>query len=170
LNLDEPEAALPRHLARVLGLGPEDLRRWRILRKSLDARDKDALQFVYTAEVSAGQDEARVVELARRNARREVRVERYQEPAFTMPPPGDRPLEHRPVVVGSGPAGLVAGYFLAERGYRPLVLERGRAVRDRIRDVRAFDAGGPLDPESNYLFGEGGAGTLSDGKLPYRNS
>ncbi len=87
-----------------------------------------------------------------------------------MPPPGKRPLPHRPVVIGSGPGGLVAAYFLAEQGYRPLVLERGRAVRDRIRDVRAFDAGGPFDPESNYLFGEGGAGTFSDGKLTYRNS
>src|SRR5438270_10944064 len=87
-----------------------------------------------------------------------------------MPDPGERPLEHRPVVVGSGPAGLVAAYFLAERGYRPLVLERGRAVRERIRDVHAFDAGGPLDPESNYLFGEGGAGTFSDGKLTSRGA
>jgi uncharacterized FAD-dependent dehydrogenase len=74
------------------------------------------------------------------------------------------------VVVGSGPGGLAAGYFLAEQGYRPLVLERGRAVRERIHDVRRFDAGGPLDPESNYLFGEGGAGTFSDGKLTCRGS
>src|SRR5437660_4831780 len=87
-----------------------------------------------------------------------------------MPPPGSQPLPHRPVVVGSGPAGLVAGYFLALQGHRPLVLERGRAVRERIRDVHAFDAGGPFDPESNYLFGEGGAGTFSDGKLTCRSS
>src|SRR5262249_36373268 len=61
-------------------------------------------------------------------------------------------------------------YFLALQGYRPLVLERGRGVRERMQDVRAFDAGGPLDPESNYLFGEGGAGTFSDGKLTCRSS
>jgi uncharacterized protein len=73
-------------------------------------------------------------------------------------------------VVGSGPGGLAAAYFLAEQGYCPLVLERGRRVRDRIRDVQAFDAGGPLHPESNYLFGEGGAGTFSDGKLTCRGT
>jgi uncharacterized FAD-dependent dehydrogenase len=74
------------------------------------------------------------------------------------------------VLVGSGPAGLVAGYFLAAAGYRPLILERGRPVRDRICDVHAFDAGGPFNPESNYLFGEGGAGTFSDGKLTCRST
>jgi uncharacterized FAD-dependent dehydrogenase len=170
LHLDEPEAALPEHLARALGLPAGAVGRWRILRKSLDARDKADLQFVYSAEVSGVEDEAGLVARAGRTARPETRVELYQEPPFVMPEPGERPLEHRPVVIGSGPAGLVAGYFLAERGYAPLVLERGRPVRDRIRDVRAFDAGGPLDPESNYLFGEGGAGTFSDGKLTCRGS
>jgi uncharacterized FAD-dependent dehydrogenase len=169
LPLDEPEASLPEHLAGVLGLKPDCLLGWRILRKSLDARDKAALQFVYSAEVSLPEDEARVA-AARPAARPEVRVEPYLEPPFTMPEPGPRRLEHRPVVIGSGPAGLVAGYFLAAYGYRPLVLERGRPVRDRIRDVHDFDAGGPLDPESNYLFGEGGAGTFSDGKLTCRGS
>ena len=85
-----------------------------------------------------------------------------------MPPAGSEPLAERPVIVGSGPAGAFAAYFLAQHGYRPLVLERGRAVRERIADMRAFDAGGPHDPESNYLFGEGGAGTFSDGKLTCR--
>src|SRR5262249_1497795 len=132
--------------------------------------DKSDIHFVYTAEVTVPEDEARLVELSGRHSSGDVRVELYQEPPFEVPAPGARPLEHRPVVVGSGPGGLVAAYFLAERGYRPLVLERGKAVRERIRDVHAFDAGGPLDPESNYLFGEGGAGTFSDGKLTCRGT
>jgi len=169
LSVEESEEALPGRLAAILGLAPEELPRWRILRKSLDARDKDALQFVYAAEVVLAESEVSSA-LVRRPADPAVRIDLYREEPFTMPPPGARPLPQRPVVIGSGPGGLVAAYFLAEQGYRPLVLERGRPVRDRIHDVRAFDAGGPLDPESNYLFGEGGAGTFSDGKLTYRGS
>src|SRR5437764_13781845 len=165
-----PEAALPEHVARVLGTSAVLACPGRILRKGLDARDKDRLQFVYSVEVQVSEGEDRLVEQARRTAHPEARVEHFAEPPFTLPPPGSRPLGHRPVVVGSGPGGLVAACLLAEQGYRPLVLERGRAVRDRIRDVRAFDAGGPHNPESNYLFGEGGAGTFSDGKLTYRAS
>jgi uncharacterized FAD-dependent dehydrogenase len=170
LKVDEPESNLPTRLAGLLGVSPTAFQHWRILRKSLDARNKSALQFVYTAEVSLPEDEARVLACASRSCPAPVHIDLYQEPPFESPTPGTRPLSERPVVVGSGPGGLVAAVFLAEQGYRPLVLERGRPVRQRIHDVRAFDAGGPFDPESNYLFGEGGAGTFSDGKLTYRNS
>lgn len=170
LRVDEPEAELPGRLARLLGLSPDEMVGWRILRKSLDARDRDALQFVYTAEVRLPDGEDRLAALSARAARRAARVDLYREEPFVLPRTGEAPLPHRPVVVGSGPGGLAAAYFLAEQGYRPLVLERGKAVRDRIRDVRRFDEGGPHDAESNYLFGEGGAGTFSDGKLTYRAS
>src|SRR5437763_653350 len=170
LGLDEPEAALGEHLARALGVSATALGRWRILRKSLDARVKDSFHFVYSAEVEPTQDETRIVALANRRRHPELRIEQHQEPPFALPPHGSLPLGQRPVIIGSGPAGLVAGYFLAAEGYQPLILERGRAVRDRIQDVHRFDAGGPFDPESNYLFGEGGAGTFSDGKLTCRGS
>ncbi len=170
LGIDEPEAALADRLARSLGLDPSLPLQWRILRKSLDARSRDALQFVYNAEVILPGDEASVLAQARRIVRPPVSVDLHADEPFVMPPPGPALLADRPVVVGSGPGGLVAAYFLAQQGYRPLVLERGRAVRDRIHDVRAFDAGGAFNPESNYLFGEGGAGTFSDGKLTCRNA
>src|SRR3954470_7322416 len=167
VGLDEPDAAVPDRLARLLGV-PADGLRWRLLRKSLDTRDKHDIHFVYNAEVRLPADEDRVAALAHR--RGTATVERYDEPPFALPEPGSRPLPHRPVVVGSGPGGLAAAYFLAECGYAPLVLERGPAVSDRIRDVKAFDAGGPFNPQSNYLFGEGGAGTFSDGKLTSRGT
>src|SRR5260370_15046091 len=122
LGLDEPESALPARLARVLKVPPGDLCHWRILRKSLDARVKDDLLFVYTAEVSLAQDEDRIASLARQTSQ-PVRIEMHEEPAFRMPPSGQLGLEHKPVVVGSGPAGLGARYFLAQVGYRALGLD-----------------------------------------------
>ncbi|HVC97743.1 MAG TPA: NAD(P)-binding protein [Pirellulales bacterium] len=169
LSVDEPELALAERLAGALDVRPEAIARWRILRKSLDLRDKGRVQFVYTAEVVVPDGEQALVARAARR-RGAATVELYQEPPFELPEPGHEPLPLRPIVVGSGPAGLAAAYFLAENGYQPLVLERGKRVRDRILDIRSFDAGGPHDPESNYLFGEGGAGTFSDGKLTCRSS
>ncbi len=163
LPVEEPEAALPAHLARALGVSHSDLNWWRIVRKALDLRDKRHLRFVYNFEVDL-HDSCRVTPSSR------VQVTRVEEPPFSMPQPGNAPLEHRPVVVGSGPGGLVCAYFLAHFGYRPIVIERGTRVNDRIRDVKGFDEGGPFHPESNYLFGEGGAGTFSDGKLTCRGT
>jgi uncharacterized FAD-dependent dehydrogenase len=171
LPIEEPEATLPNHLARTLGLDPADLARWRIVRKALDLRDKRQLRFVYNFDVDLPrEDEARVVERIHHAPAPTAQVELHTEPPFSMPEPGAAPLPHRPVVIGSGPGGLVCAYFLALHGYRPIVLERGTRVNDRIRDVKAFDEGGPFHPESNYLFGEGGAGTFSDGKLTCRGT
>ncbi len=167
LGIDESEQSLVEHAARALGLRAGDIERWRILRKSLDARNKADLRFVYATEVSVAADEQQLIARASRG-RSEVSVELFHDTPFILPTPGSERLHERPVVVGSGPAGLAAAYFLAAAGYRPLVLERGQPVATRVRDVQAFDSGGPLDPESNYLFGEGGAGTFSDGKLTCR--
>jgi len=169
LPLGEPEAAVPAFLAKLLGVPAERFASWRILRKSLDARKKHAFHFVYTAEVRLTDDE---VDIAARAGKRHplVRIEMHEEPEFRLPAAGSAPLKHRPVIVGSGPGGLVAAYFLAEQGFAPILLERGPAVRERIHDVKTFDRGGAFQPESNYLFGEGGAGTFSDGKLTCRTS
>ncbi|WP_435010006.1 NAD(P)/FAD-dependent oxidoreductase [Tundrisphaera lichenicola] len=163
LELDEPEQALSGKLADRLGLGLENIQSYRILRKSLDARRHDDLHFVYAAEVEIPGDGASLRASG-------IDIEPFVPDGFDWPSPGSEPLEHRPVIVGAGPAGLFAGYLLAKDGYRPLILERGREVKDRVADVRRFDSGGLLDPESNYLFGEGGAGTFSDGKLTSRNT
>ncbi len=170
LPVEEPETNLPRHLARALGVKPADLGGVRILRKALDLRDKRQLRFVYNFEVRLPQDELRVADTWAGTAHPPANVELFDEAPFSMPPCGTTPLPARPVVVGSGPAGLICAYFLAKHGYRPLLLERGTMVSDRIRDVKRFDAGGDFHPESNYLFGEGGAGTFSDGKLTCRGT
>jgi uncharacterized FAD-dependent dehydrogenase len=165
LELGEPEEVLPEKIAARLGLGTGDVATWRILRKSLDARSHDDIHFAYSAEVQLADGTSPPIDLETTGD-----VQPYISEGFDWPEPGPRPLRHRLVIVGSGPAGLIAGYLLAAGGYRPLVLERGRAVKDRVADVRRFDERGPLDPESNYLFGEGGAGTFSDGKLTSRGT
>jgi uncharacterized FAD-dependent dehydrogenase len=165
LELDDPEESLPARAAGRLGLGLEAVLRWRILRKSLDARRHDDLHFMYSMEVEVPEEETLQV-----RSRRDPDVQPFVPEQFSWPEPGSRPMDHRPVIIGAGPAGLIAGYLLAEQGYRPLILERGRAVKERVADVRRFDEGGSLDPESNYLFGEGGAGTFSDGKLTSRTT
>lgn len=168
LSVEADERALPNLISRSLGISPTDLQDWRILRKSLDIRDKRDLRFVFNAEVKLPADaEASVL---KRAGFASVKIEHFEDLPFEIPTPGTRQLKHRPVVIGSGPAGLVAGYFLAEMGFQPLVLERGAPVNERIKDVKTFDDGGHFEPESNYLFGEGGAGTFSDGKLTCRNT
>jgi uncharacterized protein len=169
LPVEEPESNLPDHLARALGIRPAELLRWRIIRKALDLRDKQHIRFVYNFEVDLPSDEQAVYSRASGRAHA-AQIELHDEPPFFMPDPGPVPLSHRPVVVGSGPGGLVCAYFLAKHGYRPIVLERGTRVNERIRDVKSFDDGGPFHAESNYLFGEGGAGTFSDGKLTCRGT
>ncbi len=161
LGIDESEASLPDLISTRLGTDRQALSRWRILRKSLDARNHDDIHFVYSAEVEV------VETLPSQNLKG---VEAYHEDGFLWPVPGSEPLKSRPMILGAGPAGLFAGYFLALNGYAPIILERGRDVKDRVADVRKFDEGGTLNAESNYLFGEGGAGTFSDGKLTSRGA
>jgi uncharacterized protein len=170
LPIEAPEANLSAHLARVLGVNPTDLGRWRVVRKALDLRDKRQLRFVYNFEVDLPGDESEIVRQTANQPHVSAQIELHNEPPFSMPEPGSSPLPHRPIVVGSGPGGLVCAYFLAKHGYRPILLERGTRVNERIRDVKAFDDGGQFHPESNYLFGEGGAGTFSDGKLTCRGT
>lgn len=161
LPIDVPETEIVEHLCRKLSVSAETLRSCRVLRKSLDARQKGKLQFVYSI---VGETEEPFP--ARRVG--DLQVDEYVEKPFFDPAPGPLPMEHRPIVVGSGPAGLLAGYFLAVKGYRPIILERGAPVKERVPAIRRFDHGGAHENENNYLFGEGGAGCFSDGKLTCR--
>ncbi|MFO0945910.1 MAG: NAD(P)-binding protein [Planctomycetota bacterium] len=163
LAVGQDESELSRACAKRLRVPANDVTGYRILRKSLDVRDKSRLEYVYTLSVSVP-DEAKLLLKSPKD------VIPYTPIPFEFPTPGNVGMAHRPVIVGAGPAGLFAAYVLAQHGYFPLLLERGQPVSQRIKDVEAFDLGGPLDVDSNYLFGEGGAGTFSDGKLTCRNT
>lgn len=165
LPVEFPEADMPRVLCERLRLPETELRNWRILRKSLDARSRDRLEFVYSTVVEVT-PEAELHWLSRE----QNEIQSFVPDQFEDPLPGTASSGERPIVIGSGPAGLLAGYYLAKRGYRPLIIERGAAVKERVPAIRLFDAGGAHDAENNYLFGEGGAGTFSDGKLTCRMS
>ncbi len=145
--------------ARLLRVRPEEIRRIEIVKRSIDARRKDQIRFVYTLDVETGR-ESQVVKRAK-----DPRVAIADPARYHFPAAGGAVLSHPPVIIGSGPAGLFAGYMLARAGYCPLILERGDDVDTRRRKVEDFWAGGVLDERTNVQFGEGGAGTFSDGKL-----
>ena len=163
-SLDDTEDSFRASAARQLGVDPADVSRVQILRRSVDARKKSDVFFSVHV----------LVDLAPRAARRVLadkkrHAQLWQEPAAQSLVHGDRPLRGRVVVVGMGPGGLFAGWLLAREGYAPLVIDRGKAMEERVRDVEGYWRTGRADPESNPLFGEGGAGTFSDGKLTARS-
>ena len=131
-----------------------------IVKRSLDARKKPQLFYVYMLDVTIPeQEERKLLKRCRSSQIQKV------EPVKYVFPVKHYEGQKRPVIVGMGPAGLFCGYVLAKAGYRPILLERGKCVEERSRDVEAFWKTGHLNTESNVQFGEGGAGTFSDGKL-----
>ena len=167
----QAEKLVRRAAARALNVAPSDIAEIRLLKRSIDARKKHDVHFVATLgiELTGGaQAEAAAIEAAAlRKGAANVKAHRPYEP-LRVPQVGDSPQaqnEPRPIVVGTGPAGLFCALYLARAGLRPLVVERGAAVDERMAAVDAFNAGEPLDPHTNIQYGEGGAGTFSDGKL-----
>ncbi len=137
---------------------------YRILKQSIDARKKPDIYYSYTIDVKTKQ-EAVILKRAGQTKLKSVKIEKAEEQIYQVPTQGNKALSNRPVIIGAGPAGLFSTWLLAREGYRPLLLERGCPVEERSKDVQAFWATGRLKPESNVQFGEGGAGTFSDGKL-----
>ncbi|HRL77248.1 MAG TPA: NAD(P)/FAD-dependent oxidoreductase [Candidatus Accumulibacter phosphatis] len=160
LPIEHAAAALPAAVAARLGVELADIRSLSIFRRSHDARKNSALTFIYSVDVALA-DEAAV--LARLAGDRHLQPTPDMRYRFVGRAPAA--LAERPLVVGFGPAGIFAALILAQSGFRPIVLERGKAVRERTQDTWGLWRRKQLDPESNVQFGEGGAGTFSDGKL-----
>src|SRR5882757_2002595 len=159
LPLDHAQAELKAALLNRLGIAAADLVTFSVFRRAVDARKRSAIVLIYTLDVAVRNEKAL---LKRLEGDRNVTIAPDMSYRFVAHAPLSSP---RPVVIGTGPCGLLAGLVLAQMGFRPIILERGKVVRERTKDTWGFWRKSVLDPESNVQFGEGGAGTFSDGKL-----
>jgi len=166
-NLTLPFDHLPdeikKEAAIKLGISEDEILTLKIRRRSLDARAKRPLRRVYAVAVEI-RDEASISNRVQRS--KDLAIE--EEKNYEVPHVNYKGNQERPVIVGTGPAGMFAGLILAEAGFNPILLERGKLARERVKDIDCFWKEGKLNPESNVQFGEGGAGTFSDGKLTTR--
>ena len=159
LPLDHTDDDLRNAAARALDVSRGRVIALAVRRRAIDARNKTSIRLIYTVDVELEREQSVTIRDGRH------RIAQTPDESYHLPAPGIETLAHRPVVVGSGPAGLFAALTMAQAGLRPIVLERGKAVGERCADVERFWREGTLDPQSNAQFGEGGAGTFSDGKL-----
>ena len=163
LSIDEGKELIRKKAAKKLRISKDEIEKINIIKESIDARKKDDIKFIYCVDVKV-ENEKRVLKKVRD---RDIRLE--DECTHEKLERGNETLEHRPVVIGFGPAGIFAALTLAENGYRPIVFERGEDVESRTKTVEDFWSGkSDLNLESNVQFGEGGAGAFSDGKLTTR--
>lgn len=159
MPVDHTRQDLYEKAARMLRISPESIRSLTIRRQSCDARKKDQIHYVYTLDVETDREEQTV------KRARSPQICLAKDHPYVFPGGGKEVLRVPPVIIGSGPAGLFCGLFLAQAGFCPVILERGDAVEQRRQKVEHFWKTGVLDTGSNVQFGEGGAGTFSDGKL-----
>lgn len=158
LSPGHTEEALRQEVLKYLRIPEKELLEYRIVRQSIDARKKPHITYVYTIDAHVLQEERLLRKLKNK-------VQKTTEVLYQIPSHGTKRSGNRPVIAGAGPAGLFCAYLLAKEGYRPLLVERGAPVEERHKDVEIFWKTNVLDPDSNVQFGEGGAGTFSDGKL-----
>ena len=164
LAMDHTEEDLKAAIVEALGIGEEDLVHYRICRKSVDARKRHAIFFIYSVDVQIANEE-----IILKKAGGSRKIGRTPETTYRFVGRAPDTLQSRPIVVGAGPCGLFAALTLAQMGFMPVLLERGKKVKERAGDVSLFWRTGKLDPESNVLFGEGSGRTGRCGR-PGRNT
>lgn len=160
LPLDHPKSELAAAILKKLGIRPDELLGYSVFKRSYDARRKDNIKLIYSLNVEVKHEK----EILRRK-RKDNTIRLTPDTSYKFVTQAPDNLSQRPLVVGTGPCGLFAGLVLAQMGFNPIILERGKPVRERTADTFGFWRQRKLDPESNVQFGEGGAGTFSDGKL-----
>ncbi|TJX15424.1 NAD(P)/FAD-dependent oxidoreductase [Tissierella creatinini] len=158
LSLDEDESRLIKDISTKLNIGEESIKSYRIFKKSIDARKKNDIHFVYSVDIEVDKEDV----LLKRYAKKGIIKTPILKYDYNIKAPKEFT---RPVIVGFGPGGIFAGLALAQMGFKPIILERGKDVDERAKDIDLFWETGKLNTESNVQFGEGGAGTFSDGKL-----
>ena len=166
-NPGEDQDVIPRRIIKKLNVKSLEISEYQLVRESVDARNKAEIKLVYTVDFvpflpGRKSEDAEAFLLDKCKA---VKLERTPDVRYHPVSSGKEEMKYRPVIAGFGPCGMFAGLILSEFGYRPLILERGKPVEERVGDVDRFWEQGILDPESNVQFGEGGAGLFSDGKL-----
>lgn len=169
LPITHSEKNLQEKIADLLGLSFDEVKNFKIIKRAIDSRKKrQMIYFVYsvTVELNDNKDEKNVMKnKAVKNNTKHHRIEIAEPYTYQLPQSDAEKFKNRPIVVGTGPAGMFTALLLAKAGLKPLVIERGGDVDSRIKDVETFLKTGKLNTESNIQFGEGGAGTFSDGKL-----
>ena len=157
--IDDNDMCIKKKISNKLNIDNSFINNYKIIKKSIDARDKSNIFYVYELDVLVS-DEDKII---RRNKSSDIFISPIEEYKFEVT--GINKLDNRIVIVGAGPCGLFCGYLLAEAGYKPLIIEQGERVEDRVKTIEEFFNTNKLNPLSNIQFGEGGAGTFSDGKL-----
>ena len=159
VDISYTENDVRRKVATILRVKTEEIKKIEIRKESLDARKKPQLFYSLSVDVLV-ENEKKILAGCKNKD-----VSQVIEKPYVFPETAGLHVTERPVIIGAGPAGLVCAYYLAKNGYAPILLERGKCVEERMKDVESFWQTGTLNPESNVQFGEGGAGTFSDGKL-----
>ena len=160
LPLNHPEIAIKNAILKRINISEKDLVQFKIFKRGYDARKHNDIRLVYTIDIEAKNEKGILYKFRKNN---QIKIK--PDTQYKLVAKADPNVQERPIIIGTGPCGIFAGLVLAQMGFNPILLERGKKVKERTEDTFGFWRKGELNPESNVQFGEGGAGTFSDGKL-----